>query len=114
MTDASVPSPGTPHEVLASLGDLTRRVRAAQRGAWFPLLLFGVLTLGGILVDRFTFRVQTLTTCPAIPGSAGIVPTSCTLTRQGSWAYWTLRIALVYPPPPFFSIPPPHHPPPRI
>jgi hypothetical protein len=96
MTDASVPSPGTPHEVLASLGDLTRRVRAAQRGAWFPLLLFGVLTLGGILVDRFTFSVQTPTTCPAIPGSAGTVPTGCTVTRQGSGVYWTLGIALVY------------------
>ncbi|MEU1631023.1 hypothetical protein ABZ746_38445 [Streptomyces sp. NPDC020096] len=96
MTDASMPSPDTPHEVLASLGDLTRRVRAAQRGAWFPLLLFGVLTLGGILVDRFTFSVQTVTTCPAIPGSAGTVPTSCTITRQGSWVYWTLGIALVY------------------
>ncbi|MFJ9841311.1 hypothetical protein ACIRYZ_12685 [Kitasatospora sp. NPDC101155] len=48
MTDASVPSPSSPREVLSSLGELTRRVRSAQRGTWFPLLLFGVLTLGGI------------------------------------------------------------------
>lgn len=96
MTDASAPSPGAPHEVLANLRDLTGRVRAAQRGAWFPLLLFGVLTLGGILVDRFTFSVQTVTTCPAIPGSAGAVPTSCTVARQGSAVYWTLGIAVVY------------------
>jgi hypothetical protein len=96
MTDASVPSPGTPREVLAGLGDLTRKVRAAQRGAWFPLLLFGVLTLGGILVDRLTFSIQTVTTCPAVPGSARAVPTSCTLTSQGSAVYWTLGIALVY------------------
>jgi hypothetical protein len=96
MTDASVPSPGTPHEVLANLRDLTGRVRAAQRGAWFPLLLFGVLTLGGIFVDRFTFSIQTVSTCPAAPGSAGAVLTSCTVARQGSPVYWTLGIAVVY------------------
>jgi hypothetical protein len=89
MTDASVPSAGTPREVLAGLGELTRRVRAAQRGAWFPLLLFGVLALGGILVDRFTFGVRTVTTCPALLGSAGTVPASCAVTRQGSAVYWS-------------------------
>lgn len=96
MTDASVPSPGTPHEVLAGLRDLTGRVRSAQRGTWLPLLLFGVLTLGGILVDRFTFSVHTVSSCPAGPGSAGAVPTGCTVTRQGSAVYWTLGIAVVY------------------
>jgi hypothetical protein len=96
MTDASVPSPGTPHEVLVGLSDLTRRVRAAQRGAWFPLLLFGVLTLGGILVSRFTFTVETVATCPAAPGAAGAAPASCTLVKQGSPIYWTLGIALAY------------------
>src|SRR5690242_12403768 len=96
MTDASVPSPGTPHEVLAGLRDLTGRVRAAQRGTWLPLLLFGVLTLGGILVDHFTFSVHTVSTCPAGPGSTGAVLTGCTVTRQGSLVYWTLGIAVVY------------------
>jgi hypothetical protein len=89
MTDASVPSPGTPHEVLADLGELTRRVRAAQRGAWFPLLLFGVLTLGGILVNRFTVSVRTVP-CPVGQG------TGCTLIKQGSPVYWTLGFALAY------------------
>ncbi|WP_327676558.1 hypothetical protein [Kitasatospora sp. NBC_00458] len=96
MTDASVPSSGAPHEVLASLGDLTRRVRAAQRGAWFPLLLFGVLTLGGILVDRLTFSVETVTTCPAAPGTSDAALVSCTVAKHGSPAYWMVGFAVVY------------------
>ncbi|QIY68505.1 hypothetical protein HEP84_03740 [Streptomyces sp. RLB1-33] len=100
MADASVPSPGTPHEVLAGLGDLTRRVRAAQRGTWFPLLLLGALTLGGILVSRFTFRVETVP-CPAIQPAAG---TGCTLIRQGSPVYWPIGLALAYAATAFFYI----------
>ncbi|WP_149030435.1 hypothetical protein [Kitasatospora sp. MBT66] len=96
MTDASVPSSGAPQEVLASLGDLTRRVRAAQRATWFPLLLFGVLTLGGILVDRLTFRVEEVTPCPPGPSRADVVLTVCTAAKQGSPLYWTAGIALVY------------------
>ncbi|MBB4980689.1 MULTISPECIES: hypothetical protein [Streptomyces] len=87
MTDASMPSPGTPRDVLAGLGDLTRKVRAAQRGTWFPLLLMGLLTLGGILVGRFTTEVETVP-CP----TGG----SCTLVSQGSPVYWPVGLALAY------------------
>ncbi|MER5867495.1 hypothetical protein [Kitasatospora sp. NPDC002040] len=92
MTDAAVPPPGTPHEVLAGLGELTRRVRAAQRGAWFPLLLLGVLTLGGILVSRLTHEVRTVP-CPV---SDPMVGDGCTLVSQGSPFYWPIGIALAY------------------
>ncbi|MFB7329103.1 MULTISPECIES: hypothetical protein [unclassified Streptomyces] len=100
MTDASVPSSGTPREVLAGLGDLTRRVRAAQRGTWFPLLLLGVLTLGGILVSRFTFKVETVP-CPAGDAAAG---SGCTLITQGSPVYWPVGLALAYAAAAFFYI----------
>ncbi|MDH6135938.1 hypothetical protein P3T37_005357 [Kitasatospora sp. MAA4] len=92
MTDASVPSSATPHEVLARLGDLTRRVRSAQRGTWFPLLLLGALTLGGILVSRLTFNVETLP-CPASGPATG---SDCTLIKQGSPIYWPVGLALAY------------------
>ncbi|MFI8241266.1 hypothetical protein ACIF83_29055 [Streptomyces sp. NPDC085866] len=95
MTDASVPSSGTPHEVLAGLGELTRKVRTAQRGAWFPLLLLGVLTLGGILVSRFTFKVETAP-CPATAPAAGPGCTVVTQVTQGSPVYWPLGLALAY------------------
>ncbi|WP_158845437.1 hypothetical protein [Streptomyces sp. NRRL WC-3742] len=92
MTDASVPSPGTPRELLAGLDDLTRRVRAAQRGAWFPLLLLGVLTLGGILVGRLTFEIQHVR-CPGAPPG---VAADCALVSQGAPLYWPLGLALAY------------------
>ncbi|MCK7625879.1 hypothetical protein MUU72_22710 [Streptomyces sp. RS10V-4] len=46
MADASVPLNGTHREVLAGLGELTRKVRAAQPGTCFPLLLLGALGFG--------------------------------------------------------------------
>lgn len=92
MTDSSVPSPDSPRELLASLDDLTHRVRAAQRGTWFPLLLLGVLTLGGILVSRYTTKVLTVP-CPAIHPAVGA---ACTVDRHGSAVYWPLGLALAY------------------
>ncbi|MGW0411568.1 hypothetical protein ACWDZX_09755 [Streptomyces collinus] len=71
---------------------MARKVRAAQRGTWFPLLLLGVLTLGGILVDRFTFKVETVA-CPAGEAAAG---SACTPVTQGSAVYWPLGLALAY------------------
>ncbi|MFI6154463.1 hypothetical protein ACIBCA_17460 [Kitasatospora sp. NPDC051170] len=71
---------------------MTRRVRAAQRGAWFPLLLLGVLTLGGILVGRLTFEIQTVPCHGAPPG----VTADCSLVRQGAPLYWPLGLALAY------------------
>ncbi|PKV83004.1 hypothetical protein [Streptomyces sp. TLI_146] len=79
---------------------MTRRVRAAQRGTWFPLLLLGALTLGGILVNRFTFHVETLP-CPATDPEAGL---NCTGETQGSPYYWDLGLALAYVATAFFYI----------
>ncbi|MFF0425281.1 hypothetical protein ACFYUJ_12775 [Streptomyces sp. NPDC004520] len=100
MTDASVPSPGTPQEVLAGLGDLARRVRAAQRATWFPLLLLGALTLGGILVGRLTFEVKTVP-CPPGDPAAGA---GCTVISQGSPFYWTIGLAVAYAATAFFFL----------
>lgn len=41
---------------------------------------------------------------PPIPGSAGALPTSCTLTKQGSPLYWTLGVTLAYAATAFFYI----------
>ncbi|MFD7734235.1 hypothetical protein ACFV6F_28130 [Kitasatospora phosalacinea] len=92
MTDASVPLPGTPREVLSGLGELTRRVRAVQRDSWIPLLLFGLVTLGGVLVGRLTFHQETVP-CPGGPAAPG---DTCTLMRQGSPAYWTAGLLAAY------------------
>jgi len=102
MTDASAPSPGRPHEILANLGDLTRKVRIAQRGTWFPLLLFAVLTLGAILANRFTFSIRTIP-CPVSHTPVGAGP-SCVLTRQGMPGYWAGGLVLAYAATAFFYL----------
>jgi hypothetical protein len=80
--------PNSPREILDGLGELTRRVRAVQRGAWFPLLLLGLLTLGGILTDRLTFETGSIP-CPDRT-------TGCTYVKQGSPLYWTVGLLLAY------------------
>ncbi|BAJ26064.1 hypothetical protein KSE_02140 [Kitasatospora setae KM-6054] len=87
-----MPLPGTPREVLSGLGELTRRVRAAQRDAWIPLLLFGLLTLGAVVVGRLTFRQQDVP-CPGAPAAPG---ETCTAMHQGSPAYWTVGLLAAY------------------
>lgn len=92
MTDDPVPSPDAPRELLASLSDLTRRVRAAQRGAWFPLLLLGALTLGAIPVARFApYSI----TCRAIRNQT-VQGRVCIHTSGWSLAYWALALVLGY------------------
>jgi hypothetical protein len=97
MTEASVPASGAPREVLAGLSELTRRVRTAQRGTWFPLLLLGLLVAGTIVVDRLTFSVHRIA-CPA--GSAAGVKDAAGycggIVKQGSAWFWLPGLALVY------------------
>src|SRR3954452_16239772 len=53
MTHESVPQADGPHELLATVRDLTRQVRVAQRATWFPLLTFATITLLAIPVYRY-------------------------------------------------------------
>jgi hypothetical protein len=53
MTDEPVSPQDGPHELLSATRRLTRQVRRAQRGTWFPLLLFAVLTLASIPIIRY-------------------------------------------------------------
>ncbi|MEY9928823.1 uncharacterized membrane protein YidH (DUF202 family) [Catenulispora sp. GP43] len=99
MTEASVPSPPNPGEVLAGLSALTRRVRTAQRGTWFPLLLLGLLLAGGIVVDRLTFSAQ-IFRCPAVVNAR----VQCVHVTQGSPVYWTVGLVLVYAATGFFYV----------
>lgn len=85
-----VPSPDPPREILVSLHALTRRVRQAQRGTWFPLLLLGALTLGAIPVDRYAHRTAT---CAAVHGGTARV---CTLSSTWSFVYWSAALVAAY------------------
>lgn len=93
MTDTTGPSPDTPHELLASARDLRRRVRAVQRGTWFPLLLLGALTLGAIPADRYGHYGHACQTIHPSDGPPGRV---CIIYDAWSLIYWTVALILAY------------------
>ncbi|MBO2453209.1 hypothetical protein J4573_39370 [Actinomadura barringtoniae] len=100
MTDGPVPSPGTPHELLDSVHRLTRQVREAQRGAWFPLGLLGLLTLGAIPADRYGHYTAT---CQSFRrGDVG--GQVCTISDTWSFIYWTTALVLAYAVIAYFSV----------
>lgn len=84
-----MPSVGASHELLATTRALTRRVRSAQRGAWFPLLLFGLATLGSAPVNRYGGHSRT---CRS-PNAGGFV---CSVYSPAEFVYWSTVLVLIY------------------
>ncbi|WP_410812893.1 hypothetical protein [Micromonospora sp. 067-2] len=91
MTHESVPRAETPHELLAAVRELTRKVRAAQRGSWFPLLVFATITLLAIPVYRYAPYLDLFDTCRSRPGH-----TVCRQPNPTQLAYWTVALMLAY------------------
>ncbi|WP_238007649.1 hypothetical protein KZZ52_56620 [Dactylosporangium sp. AC04546] len=91
MADKSVPQGDSPHELLAAVRDLTRRVRVAQRGTWFPLLVFATITLVAIPVYRYAPYLDVFGTCRSRPGS-----TVCMAPNPAELGYWTVALLLAY------------------
>jgi hypothetical protein len=90
MTHESVPPRDDPHDLLTAVRDLTRQVRIAQRGTWFPLLVFALITLAAIPVYRYAPRH--LTHCR--PGPQG--GTICAGFIPGVLVYWPVALVLAY------------------
>ena len=90
MTHQSAPSEGTPHELLTAVRDLTRQVRNAQRGTWFPLLVLAVITLAVIPVYRYAPRH--LGPCRSRPLGTSV----CTAVIPGVLVYWPIALVLAY------------------
>lgn len=89
MTDETAPSTDSPRDLLTSVRALTRQVRIAQRSTWFPLLVFAVITLAAIPVDRYG---------PHHPGvcRSDRVGTVCSVVAPWSWVYWPVALVLAY------------------
>jgi hypothetical protein len=88
MTDTPAPPQDGPRELLSATRRLTRRVRQAQRGTWFPLLLFAGLTLASIPI---TLSSRHAIDCRPVP--AGRV---CVGWSPGAFIYWPLALVLAY------------------
>ena len=91
MAHESVPQAQTPHELLAAVRDVTHRVRVAQRGTWFPLLVFAAITLVAIPVYRYAPYLDLFGTCRSRPQS-----TVCAAPNPTELGYWTIALILAY------------------
>ncbi len=91
MTDEPVPQTDSPRELLAAVHALTRRVRVAQRGTWFPLLVFATITLVAIPVYRYVPYLDVFGTCRSRPGH-----TVCTAPNPAELGYWTVALLFAY------------------
>jgi hypothetical protein len=89
MTDTPVSPQDGPHELLSATRRLTRQVRQAQRGTWFPLLLFALLTLASIPIIRYN---RHLADCRVTHPGAEV----CIAFSPGSYVYWPLALVLAY------------------
>jgi hypothetical protein len=89
MTDVPVSPQDGPHELLSATHRLTRQVRQAQRGTWFPLLLFAVLTLASIPIIRYN---RHLADCRVTHPGAKV----CIAFAPWWYVYWPVALVLAY------------------
>lgn len=86
MTNEPGPAAVDPQSLLSTTSDLTRRVRLAQRGSWFPLLVFAVVTLAALPFNRYGPH-------PRHCSSSHGVVSACIV--QPTLALWYWPVALV-------------------
>jgi hypothetical protein len=90
MPHESVPPADSPHELLTAVRDLTHRVVVAQRGTWFPLLIFAAITLAAIPVYKYAPRH--LGPCRSGPQGTSV----CAAVLPGVLVYWPIALVLAY------------------
>jgi hypothetical protein len=90
MPHESVPPADSPRELLTAVRDLTHRVVVAQRGTWFPLLVFAAITLAAIPVYKYV--PHHLGTCRSGPGGTF----GCAVILPGVLVYWPVALVLAY------------------
>jgi hypothetical protein len=98
MADERTPATDAPRQLLAATQEFTRRVRKAQRGTWFPLVLLGLVVVAAAPFYRLGSREHV--TCSPLtvthsPGG-GLVRTCYAAYGWPAFSYWTIALALAY------------------
>jgi hypothetical protein len=100
MTDGSERIAGTPRQLLSTAHELTRRVRKAQRGTWFPLVLLGLVVVAAAPFYRLgshghiTCGPVTVTHRPG--GGVGVSKTCFIAYGWPVLIYWMVALVLAY------------------
>ncbi|GAB2822836.1 hypothetical protein GCM10027176_28950 [Actinoallomurus bryophytorum] len=98
MTDESIPSADMAQQVLAATDQLTRRVRQAQRGTWFPLALLGLVVVAAAPFYRLGRHTVTCDPVLGARGGVEIIDRGACIQVVGwpSGVYWILALVLAY------------------
>ncbi len=89
MVNLTGPSSDDPQQLLSTTRDLTRRVRIAQRGAWFPLLVFAAVTFAAIPFNRYGRHAMH---CGSLHGGGKV----CVAYSSLALWYWPLGLLAGY------------------
>ncbi|HMK10508.1 MAG TPA: hypothetical protein VK461_02945 [Acidimicrobiales bacterium] len=89
MANQSIPAREDPRDLLSTTQDLSRRVRLAQRGAWFPLLVFAAITLAAIPFTRYGGLARH---CSAVHGDGYV----CLVQSALALWYWPIAVVAGY------------------
>ena len=89
MTDQPAPAKDDPRGILFATRDLTQQVRIAQRGAWFPLLVFATVTFVAIPFSRYGRH-------PIRCSSAHGGGTACIAYSALALRYWPVALLAAY------------------
>jgi hypothetical protein len=98
MTDGSAASADIARQALSTTRQLTRHVRHAQRGTWFPLVLLGLVAVASAPFYRLGRHVVTCD--PALGARGGVqIVEKGTCVQVVGWpagVYWILAFVLSY------------------
>ena len=89
MMNQPGPAGDDPRRLLSETRDLTQRVRLAQRGAWFPLLVFGAVTIAAIPFNRYGPHPRR---CGSIHGAGSF----CSVHAAMALWYWPVALLAAY------------------
>ena len=98
MTEEPIPVADSPRQLLSATRELTRRVRRAQRGTWFPLLLLGLVVLAATPFYRIGPHSQAVCgPVTATRGPAGAAGRACFIAvGWPAFGYWIVALVLAY------------------
>ncbi|MCO5994980.1 hypothetical protein [Actinoallomurus rhizosphaericola] len=98
MTDEAAAAADIAREVLSTTRQLARRVRRAQRGTWFPLVLLGLVVLAAAPFYRLGRHAVTCDPTRGARGGVEIISGGA-CTQVVGWpagVYWLLALVMAY------------------
>jgi hypothetical protein len=94
MTNEPAP---TPRQLLSTTHELTRRVRKAQRGTWFPLVLLGLVVVAATPFYHLGSHPDATCGPVTVTGPHGAVGKTCFIALGWpAFIYWTVALVLAY------------------